>query len=331
MKTRSRRILTLAGALGGLVLFTYAVRRAGVREIIDGVQRVGWGLGPILVLAGVRFVLRAEAWRSCTPAGLRLPFRRALAAFLAGDAIGNLTPLGLIASEPTKIFLIRHHLATRESVTSLALDNLIYSFSIVLMVALGAVVMLATVPLPLVWREWGVAALAVLAALGVIGVRIIRKGLGWSTRTDSPFRQRVAMLRTSMLEFSAGHPTRMWRALVLDLGFHGLAVFEVYLTLQWLLGSLAPTFTEAVLFEVLNRVVTVAFKFVPLRMGVDEAASGAFASLLAVNPTAGVALAVIRKVRNLFWMGVGLALIGVHHAREAPATDRRETAPVHRT
>lgn len=331
MQTRSQRLLTLAAALGGFVLFTYAVRRAGVSEILDGIRRVGWGLLPILLIAGLRYVLRAEAWRLCTPASTRLPLRRALTVFLAGDAIGNVTPLGLIASEPTKVFLIRHHLATRESVTSLALDTLVYSASVVVMIALGVVVMLAKVSMPFAWRESSVAALVALALVSLAGVRVIRNGLGWSARTDSPIRQRVALLRVSMLEFSAGHPMRLWRALVVDMAFHGLAVFEVYLTLQWLLGSLAPTLTEALLFEVLNRVVTVAFKFVPFRVGVDEAASGAFAPLLAVNPTAGVALAVIRKVRNLFWTGIGLALIGVHHAQAAPATDRRGTVPAHRT
>jgi hypothetical protein len=53
--------------------------------------------------------------------------------------------------------------------------------------------------------------------------------------------------------------------------------------------------------------VTVAFKFVPFRIGIDEALSGALAPVLAVNPAAGVALAVVRKVRNLIWSGVGLA------------------------
>jgi hypothetical protein len=52
-------------------------------------------------------------------------------------------------------------------------------------------------------------------------------------------------------------------------------------------------------------------------------ASGAFASLIGINPAYGVALAVVRKVRNLFWMGAGLAFIGVHHVREAPELDHQ--------
>src|SRR5437868_2092063 len=88
-----KRILTVVAAVAGVALFAYAIRRAGAHEILDGIKRVGWGLGPILALAGLRFVARAEAWRLCTPPDKRLPMGRAFVAFLAGDAMGNVTPL----------------------------------------------------------------------------------------------------------------------------------------------------------------------------------------------------------------------------------------------
>ena len=73
--------------------------------IIDGVRRVGSGLWMILALAGLRFMIRTQAWRLCMRPEARLPFGSALQAFLAGDAIGSVTPLGLVASEPMKLLL----------------------------------------------------------------------------------------------------------------------------------------------------------------------------------------------------------------------------------
>ena len=110
-------------------------------------------------------------------------------------------------------------------------------------------------------------------------------------------------------------PGRLWRAFALDLVFHLIAVLEVFLTLQWLLGDRSPTLAQAIVFEALNRVVTVVFKFVPFRIGVDEALSGAMAPLLAVNPAAGVSLAIVRKVRSLFWSAVGLGVIAAHPSK----------------
>jgi hypothetical protein len=329
-KQRRQQVLTAVAAVGGLALFAYSVRDVGADQILTGVHRVGWGLLLILALAGIRFLLRAEAWRLCTPINSRLRLRQAFLAFIAGDALGNITPLGLIASEPTKVFLTRNELATAEAVASLAIDNLVYALSVVTMIALGMVVMLVTVPLPFEAQEWSLAALALLTAIGVGSLRLFRTRDRAADGGPS-LRARVARTRDMVMAFSAGHPSRLWRAFVFDVLFHAVAVLEAFLTLQWLLGDRSPTFAEAVMFESLNRVVTALFKFVPLRMGVDEAISGAFAPIVGLNPAAGVALAVIRKVRGLFWMGMGLLFIAVSHAQSAPATTPSESVPAHRT
>jgi hypothetical protein len=328
---RRQHVLSLAAALGGIILFAWAARRAGISEILDGIRRVGWGLIPILALAGLRFVVRAEAWRLCTPRGRRLAPVQAFTAFLAGDAIGNVTPFGLLASEPTKVFLTRHHLATRDSISSLAVDNLIYVGSVLAVVATAVALMLITVPVPLAWQEWGYVSLAVLVAGVILAARVLRGRTGVGGLAPAAWQDRMRAVRSSVLEFSSGHPLRLWRVFALDMVFHALAVFEAYLALKWLLGSASPSFREALLFEALNRVITVLFKFVPFRVGVDEASSGALAPLLGMNPVVGVSLAVVRKVRNLFWAGIGMALIAVHHAQAAPATDPRGNASARRT
>jgi hypothetical protein len=311
-----RLALTVGATLGGAALFAYAVRAADVGEILRGIQRVGWGLVAILALAGLRFLIRAEAWRLCMPPGTQLTSRQAFGAFLAGDALGNVTPLGLFASEPTKLFLTRHHLATREAVASLAAENLVYGASVITVIAAGVVVLLATMPVPAVW-QW---VLMTALLTGVAGA-----GLAWrllqgtwdEERGARPWwRDRPARVRVAVLGLWTGHPARLWRAYALDLVFHVLGTFEIYLTLGWLLGDRSPTLAQAIVFEALNRVVTVAFKFVPFRLGVDEALTGAVAPLLAVNPAAGVALALVRKVRNLAWNGVGLAIIAAHPQRQ---------------
>jgi hypothetical protein len=328
---RRQHLVSIAAALGGVLLFAWAARRAGVPEILDGIRRVGWGLVPLLVLAGLRFVVRAEAWRLCAPPGRRLRPAQAFAAFLAGDAIGNITPFGWLASEPTKVFLTRHHLATADSVSSLAVDNLLYVCSTIVVIVAAAIVMVATVPLPVEWREWGAAFVVVLLISTLVGAVIVRGGSGLSALLPAAWRARVPALRVAVLEFWSGQPLRLSRVLACDFAFHALAVVEAYLSLKWLLGTASPTLREAFLFEALNRAITVAFKFVPFRVGVDEASSGALAPLLGMDPVVGVSLAVVRKVRNLFWAAIGMAVIAGHHAQAAPATDPPENASARRT
>jgi len=312
---RSSRLVTLAGGLAGAALFAYAVERAGTAEIVDGVRRVGWGLVVILGLAGIRFVVRAECWRLCMPPSTRLTRTQAFAAFLAGDAVGSVTPLGLLASEPTKVFLSRHRLATRESVSSLALENLVYAASVVAMIGVGVTVLLATVALPPPLFGLAVGILAALGVGALVAVRLLRGTWDEERGVRPRWRERLASVRMAVVGVSVDDRRRLWRVFALDLLFHALAVLEVFVTLQWLIGGRPVTFAEAIVFESLDRLVIVLFKFVPFRIGVDEALSGALASVLAIDPAAGVGLAVVRKIRNLFWGGVGLGIVAVHPAR----------------
>jgi hypothetical protein len=315
-----RFVVSIAAALVGITLFIYAIDRVGWSNALGGIRRVGWGLLPILALAGLRFCLRAAAWRLCMPPHARLSFAQAFTAFLSGDAVGNVTPLGLLASEPTKVFLIRHRLATREAASSLAVDFVVYSISAVTMIGVGLAVALATVPLTLGWRE------AIAIALAVIGIGIVVMlrvaGGTWNPQRGQrpPWRARLAALRESVLSFSAGHPAKLWRVFALDLTFQAVAVLEVFVTLRWLLPE-PPALAQAVMFSALDRAIIIAFKFVPFRLGIDEASSGGMAALLGWGAATGVALALIKKVRSVAWVGVGLLLIAAHPSRGAPAMD----------
>jgi hypothetical protein len=194
----------------------------------------------------------------------------------------------------------------------------------------GLIVVLSTVSLPIEGKEAALAALVVLVVGGAVTVRVLRGT--WSTEgAPRPrWREALSRIRQSIVTYWTASPARVVQAFLLDMAFHVLAVYEIFLTLGWLLGG-QPTIAQALVFEALNRAVTAAFKFVPFRVGIDEALSGALAPILAVQPVAGVTLAVVRKLRNLAWTGVGLLLIAGAPARTGPASDPRGSGPAHRT
>jgi hypothetical protein len=121
------RGLTPAGlvmALLGLALFAWSVRSAGTANIIDGIRRTGWGFLAILALSSARQWLRSFTWSLCTEPPARIPVSSALPAYLVGDALGNLTPLGLLVSEPAKAMFVRHRAALVPALSALAIENL---------------------------------------------------------------------------------------------------------------------------------------------------------------------------------------------------------------
>jgi hypothetical protein len=95
---------------------------------------------------------------------------------------------------------------------------------------------------------------------------------------------------------------------ILETLFHLGGVAEAYITI-WLITGHAPTVLAAFVLETANRIVNVVFRFVPLRVGVDEAGSALITSVLGLGTAAGVTLAVVRKARVLCWSGAGIVLM----------------------
>jgi hypothetical protein len=55
--------------------------------------------------------------------------------------------------------------------------------------------------------------------------------------------------------------------------------------------------------------VQVVFKPVPLRAGVDEITTGTFTQMLGFTAALGGTLAIVRKVRTVFWVLIGTTLL----------------------
>ena len=74
----------------------------------------------------------------------------------------------------------------------------------------------------------------------------------------------------------------------------------------------------ALVLGTVERLIMIAFKFVPLRLGVDHAGSGSIAEILGIGAAVGVTIATVRTARNLFWAALGLAMLA-SSTREGPA------------
>ena len=102
-------------AVVGVALLIFTVQRAGGwAAVVAGIASVGWWFVVVVLLGAVRMACRARVrgidLRSDDRASCG--FGDAFGAWLAGDAVGNLTPLGLLASEPTKILMVRTRIST---------------------------------------------------------------------------------------------------------------------------------------------------------------------------------------------------------------------------
>jgi hypothetical protein len=311
---RAVNVTGVVSAILGLVVLVAVVRQVGFAEIVGDIRRVGWGLVAIVAFGGARFLLRAAAWRLCLDPPHTLRLRDAFAAVICGDAIGNLTPFGPLVGEPAKAAFVRGRVALAPALTALAIENVLYTLSAAAMIGAGMVALLLRFQLPPDVRGVGELAIAATLALFLLALLMLWRQPALISRAlgvAPPLRKhaaRIRQLEEEIYTFAARHRGALPGLAAAEIGFHVLGVAELYLTL-WLLSTGGPTLLYAFLFETANRLITVVFKVVPLRLGVDEVGTAWFANLIGVPYKTGLALAIIRKFRMVSWSAVGAVLL----------------------
>lgn len=301
--------------LVGLALLAWMVSNVGVSEIVADVRQVGWTIVAIIAIGGLRFLLRAAAWRMCLDPPHRLSLADAFAAVVGGDTIGNLTPFGPLVGEPAKAALVRGRVAIGPALTALAIENVLYTLSAAAMIAAGTVALLVRFQVPSEIRGAGEIAVGGTLVLFAIALWIlwrqpvlISRALGLAP----PLRRhagRIVEIESQIYTFASRHRRALPALAAAEAGFHALGVAESYLTLWVLSNGVAPPLMTAFIFETANRLVTVVFRFVPMRLGVDEAATAYVAQLLGLSTRIGLAVAIVRKLRMLFWALAGGILL----------------------
>jgi hypothetical protein len=279
-----KRLATVRSAILGTVLFAYWIRALGFAQIREALVGIGWGFLAIVVLGGAG--ADSLAWMRTIDGPARLPFRDALAARLAGEAINTFVPMGVVLGEPAKANHVSHRLAFGTAFRALMVEFAFYTAS-----------------LPLLFT---VAALAFVPAAAVVIAPVIAFGAIAAAHLALPGK--VRRLVDPLLEFGRRHRKRVWSIAAFEIAYHALAIVEVYVTLA-LIAPGRASWTSALVLETVNRGVTIVFKMLPMRIGVDEAGAALVAARVDLSSATGVTVALVRKLRLLVWNAIGLVIL----------------------
>jgi Lysylphosphatidylglycerol synthase TM region len=282
-----KRAIAVGSTVLGAAAFVYTLSAIGVTNVQQAMVRVGWGFVPILLLSSVRELAKAAAWAKTFTGAARLSLADAFRARLAGEALSTLLPMGFVVGEPTKAQHVDDRMPFDAAFKGLILEFAFYAASLALFAVAALILFIPNIA-------------ALLA--GLVGVAILL--------VLRPVRRALAPVRRFMI----AQPLRACTIGGLEAAYHGLGIGETYMILHFL-NPAAATWTAAVAFEAINRGVTIAFKMVPARVGIDEASAALMAKHLAIGPSTGVMLALVRKLRVLFWTTLGLLAIAVRTFR----------------
>lgn len=328
MKTRQ-----IVPAIAGIGLLAGLVWWFGPATLWQQFSLLRWYIPILLVLALGKHTLRVWAWKEALQAeGIRFRLPQLLVVRFASQALGYFSSMGSVISDPIKPWLLRKKASVEKMIPPTMAEAVIYWFTALCITTLGTLIAITIAADPyhafgLVWiclMIFGGGALFLLAQTPLVpklsAILFRRRAL--RPRWNSLLRK-AGDMETQMRSFRLRYPKAAGRVLGLDLLSQAVMLAEVWAVLH-ALGVDTDIF-RIVAIEAARRAVKMVSFYVPGRLGADEAgAAGAFL-LLGMDPTAGLTLAMVRRVEGLLWAAVGLTWLSLGEVVRIPFTSPQET------
>lgn len=318
MTQQDRRTILWWGALGtGAVLFLATLYFTDFGFLISSGRRALIAVLLALAASGAWHFARTWAWSHSFAKPRPVSFPRLARVRLAAEAFSYLTLRG-IAGEPLKIVLLDRQVGAREATAAVALERIAYTTGTTLIVGIGSIVALLVAPLSAVWFKVfasfaiGAGLITLFVAAIVIGrgtyvaaaLSAVDRRFGTNLRSGRVGRF-AADVEYQLLDLVRNNPGRLAALMGATMAAYVFMCAEVWLVL-WAMG-VPVSVTDAMAIETFSRVASFASAFIPANLGALEA--GSIAAVASVNAAAaGAPLALARRLRGIFWAGIGLAI-----------------------
>ena len=326
--------LRALGAIFGVALLVYLIRRLGPGRLVENISTLGWGLALVIALGGAVHIVKAWAWQmTLTNWDGKVSFARMLKLRLASEAVGQAGILGLVFGETLRISAFDPSIPIDTRISSVILDRALFMVTGALVSGAGIVAALFVASLTHALRLYAALfALILIALLFVVAMAGVKRWpvLSGSARAACRLRPvsrklelmlpMIRSVETKLFDFHRDTPAAFWASVTLNLAGHGMAVLEVFLVL-WLLGfQIGPL--GAFVFEALTKLVNIVGSFSPGNIGTYEGGTILIAGTFGLPGAVGLAVAVTRRLRAIFWAAIG-GLFLVLLSREQANKDER--------
>ncbi len=308
-------------ALGLYILFV-TVQAVGWGKIWRNLSGLHWKLLPLLIFYPVIFLFDTLGWNYSFPQKLpkHVPFIRLYFIRIIGETLNAVIPFSAsLGGEPIKAELLKrsHGIALADGYASILIVHTTFWISLNLFVIGGILVTLKTLPLtPVLWNS----VLVFLVTLGLVAVLlIIGLHLGifkqvhaigdkwkWWGELSQDKSRRFLELDHQIKKFYTTNPRHFFLSIFFNFLGWFTGSFEVYYIAKVLGMNIG--FPEAWLLEALIQVLRIITFFIPSSVGAQEGGIVLIFSQFGFASPVSLAFALIRRLREILWVGLGLFL-----------------------
>jgi len=311
------------------------VFRAGPAVVWEQVQVVGWGFAVIIILGGLSQLIRTCAWRQTITYDIRgLRWSWSIGAQLASDACGQLGFAGKLLGEGIHVSLVSPAVPVARGISACAIDGGLHLLTAAVVAVLGISITLLHFPLSGQWRVYALLSAGVL--IGVVVLAFVAVASRWrlmgnTARAIARLPQlhnwmigkepSIDAAENNLLTFSRIAPKAFRASLILSLVWHAVAVLEVYVVLRFL--GTGTALVNAFAMEGLTKVINMVGALNPGNLGTYEGGNMLTVKMFGVTAAAGLTLALCRRVRGIFWAGIGAVCMIMMKRTEWGKTESR--------
>ncbi|MGR8918762.1 MAG: lysylphosphatidylglycerol synthase domain-containing protein [Gammaproteobacteria bacterium] len=324
------RFAKLLFLLVGFVLLGVVLLETDLGEVWSEIAAVGLtGMLAVMGVYALYFGADALSWQIALPAVPVAPrwIGRLFVVRMIGEAYNNITPTASLGGEPVKAWVLKANwgVPLRDSGASLVIAKTTSMFSLVLFVGIGVMLMLGHPRLEAAHRAVALGGLGFIVLSAVVFFLMQRLRLSTFVarrlgRTRFGLRLAGAIAAAEDIDrqferFYSLHRRRLAWSFVFAMSNWMLGVVEVWLILDFV--GYPTTFAEAWMIECTVQLVRTMTFFIPAGLGTQEGAFLVAVGLLTGVSTAGVSTALVRRGRDLLWIGASLLLASFYSVTPA--------------
>jgi uncharacterized protein (TIRG00374 family) len=318
MSTRAR-IITL---ICGLAVFTYLVIDFGVDKILWNVGRTGWWFAPIIGVWAIVYLFNALAWYVILRVHTdKVEFKTIYGLTVSGFGLNYVTPFLNLGGEPYRVLSLRDTIGLHRSVSSVILYNMVRMLSHFFFWLAAVVLAFFLFPVSPGLRAFlSLTFVLVLLLIFFFFSRhkrgIFESLLSWLDKhpslhvmTSRLERRRDALVKIDgqIKQLYNGHRGSFYKALSLEFLARVVASFEFLFILQAI--GFDATFSQALYINAGSSLIINLLFFMPFELGTRE--GGLYLVVQSIGYAAGIGVycGLANRIREFFWVMVGLAII----------------------
>ena len=308
----------------GLGMLAYLIYKLGFQTIIENIAKTGWWFSGVIGIWLIIYYLNALAWYNIIGKDKQgVGFGNIMKFTISGFAINYITPIVSLGGEPYKVLELNKHLDKSHSTATVISYNMMHIFSHFFFWLTAVIALLLTIEIEM--KSVVLLIIALVICIGVIFLFYVAYKQGIAEVAIKVFakiyfarlfvkkikdkQELLQEVDSYIIDLYLNRKKSFYYILSLEYLARIIGCLEFYFILNAI--SINISLFDAFLISAGSSLFANLLFFVPMQMGSRESGFYLVFQSLKLTPAIGIYVSLITRIREFFWILIGLILIKI--------------------